>query len=1052
MDVPQQTPLYDPYEENLKLMQAGLPPITTGIPAPPGLRLASGQAPQAGELPSTLLAQAKTKVNPPIVSKTPGGLDLIVPRGPVFVSPLNEFGAVVITANNQADLELALKIIKQLEDHLKQSASNGPAMKIVELEFGDAVEIAAMVNRLGAQAQYGQQAQFANVQNQSLSGSVLAIPLPKLNSIMLFGPELRFPYYENLIKQFDVRNTNVPYEIQLKKGSAQQIANQLNTFYATRYPGQGDNLVRITYSTPANAIYVQGSPADVEEIKVLIEMFEKPSPALNQLRIYHLRNTLSTDMAAMLEQALFQNILPQGTGIVQPATGTGAAGALGPGGALGFGGALGGGGAFGAGGALGGNNLSQASVTAASQAIIGSQVTNTTKTVALRFLVPGKDGTYESGYLEDVHITPHISSNSLLISAPEQTLKLLEAVIQNLDVPSATVAQVNVFTLKKADAVLTSNMLIQLFTGAGRTTTGGAAGGLTGATGTTGATSGVRPLLTSSGQIGEGAGLIDLRITVDDRTNSIIVAGTQNDLDAIRAIIYRLENATYSQRTIQVYRLKNAAAADVYSALSTFLTNSLTVYTTGVTASNYLEMQRNITIYPEPVSNNLIIDATPEALAMLIPVIQKLDATPLQVMVETLIAEVLLDSSEEFGVELGLQSPVLFQRSVIPSNSVSYASATGGTSVAPGVSLTSPQNLYPGQAFAFNSTAAPAYNNFQNVGQVAMQGITNYGVGRANANGIGGFVFSAGSDSVNVLIRALKTQGRIDNLNRPTLTILDNQVGSTTIGGLYPYTSGGTFSTFGTFTPTISQQTIGTSLTVTPRISDDGRVLMRVEPSITQPQTTLVSLGNGQFATAFDQQAITTTVTVMDGETIVLGGLVSKTNNRQENKVPWLGDLPYIGTAFRYRTQTQEKRELLVILTPHVIRNCADSERLLMEEARKMSWVLKDVDRLYGTGPGPAYEGGHTVVPRNAWVQPDGGPATPLPIPNLAMPEMVAPPIPPATTGIDPMPSPMPAKPNIPTLPGSPSVPQPPKPAPGGVVPSDYKPAQGIVAPGVPNL
>src|SRR5207302_9260477 len=99
---------------------------------------------------------------------------------------------------------------------------------------------------------------------------------------------------------------------------------------------------------------------------------------------------------------------------------------------------------------LGGQALSQTGVTAATQAIIGSQVTNTTKTVSLRFLVPGKDGTYESGYLEDVHITPHVSSNSLLISAPKETLDPLEAVIKNLDVPSATVAQVNIFTLKRA--------------------------------------------------------------------------------------------------------------------------------------------------------------------------------------------------------------------------------------------------------------------------------------------------------------------------------------------------------------------------------------------------------------------------------------------------------------------------------------------------------------------------------------------------------------------------------------------------------------------------
>ena len=97
------------------------------------------------------------------------------------------------------------------------------------------------------------------------------------------------------------------------------------------------------------------------------------------------------------------------------------------------------------------------------------------------------------------------------------------------------------------------------------------------------------------------------------------------------------------------------------------------------------------------------------------------------------------------------------------------------------------------------------------------------------------------------------------------------------IGGLYPYVSGGQFTSLGTFQPQISQQQIGTTLTVTPRISPDGRVLMRVEPSIVAPQDTLIALGNGQFATAFNQQAVQTTVSVMDGETIVLGGLISKT-------------------------------------------------------------------------------------------------------------------------------------------------------------------------------
>ena len=118
----------------------------------------------------------------------------------------------------------------------------------------------------------------------------------------------------------------------------------------------------------------------------------------------------------------------------------------------------------------------------------------------------------------------------------------------------------------------------------------------------------------------------------------------------------------------------------------------------------------------------------------------------------------------------------------------------------------------------------------------------------------------------------------------------------------------------------------------------------------------------------------------MDGETIVLGGLISKLNNRLENKIPWLGDLPYCGALFRYRTQTQEKRELLVVLTPHVIRNSADAEKRLMEEARRMSWVLRDVDRLYGAGGQPPCADGSSVLPPGVWAgHPDGGAAIAAP-------------------------------------------------------------------------
>ena len=86
-----------------------------------------------------------------------------------------------------------------------------------------------------------------------------------------------------------------------------------------------------------------------------------------------------------------------------------------------------------------------------------------------------------------------------------------------------------------------------------------------------------------------------------------------------------------------------------------------------------------------------------------------------------------------------------------------------------------------------------------------------------------------------------------------------------------------------------------------------------------------------------------------DGETIVIGGLISKSDIKNENKIPWFGDLPYVGAAFRYRTQAKTKKELLVILTPRVVRSKQDAERIMFEESRRMDWIVGDVLRTHGT-------------------------------------------------------------------------------------------------------
>ena len=168
-------------------------------------------------------------------------------------------------------------------------------------------------------------------------------------------------------------------------------------------------------------------------------------------------------------------------------------------------------------------------------------------------------------------------------------MKLILALVDDLDVPSAAKAQINVFTLKRADAQLTAALLNQLFFGGGTTGTTGGGGGFGGGGGGSwrrrgrrlwpcgaeldqyGSLTNSRPMLSPSGgtTIRPTAAQPDyaLRIAVDDRTNSIVVAGTPGDLDTIAAIIARLEDSEVRLRVNEVVKLRNSAAADVATAL-----------------------------------------------------------------------------------------------------------------------------------------------------------------------------------------------------------------------------------------------------------------------------------------------------------------------------------------------------------------------------------------------------------------------------------------------------------------------------------------------------
>src|SRR5262249_25675989 len=132
-------------------------------------------------------------------------------------------------------------------------------------------------------------------------------------------------------------------------------------------------------------------------------------------------------------------------------------------------------------------------------------------------------------------------------------------------------------------------------------------------------------------------------------------------------------------------------------------------------------------------------------------------------------------------------------------------------------------------------------------------------------------------------------------------------------------------------------------------------------------------VGNGGSAPSFNQQVIDTTVSVRDGETVVGGGLITRMDTKNENKGPWFGDLPVVGSLFRFRSQGQAKRELRGIRTPRIVRARGDAEKIRAEEGARWAWILGDVVRPNGSAgmlplfappplppPGPPPPGGET--------------------------------------------------------------------------------------------
>lgn len=810
-------------------------------------------------------------------------------KGDVTLEPLPDLDLLILRGNEK-DVEAVMRVIHAIE---RMAEGSTPEIHLRRLEFVDSQSLATLLTTV-----YERMAGLRSSTAQRSEAQISVIPVVTPNAVLILAPANSLESVLQLTDELDQRiapDHNVEV-FPLQHAIASQVVETIEDFYpndATLRPGLSTR-VRASADVRTNSVIIQAQPRDLEEVRALIRKIDRnEAGSVSQAKIIKLKSANAEELAEFLQQAI--------QGILTGQTTTGA------GGGVGFGGA-------------GGQN---------------SQQLRETKSVILEFLTHDQStkDLVRSGLLTDVRVTADPRTNSLMVTAPMQSLVLMEELIRVLDLPSAAVAEIKVFTLKNADATDAVTLLETLFAEETDTQNGGVGVQLAGAT-------------------DAGSNLVPLKFSTDGRTNSVVAIGGADALRIVEAILLRLDDNDSRNRKTTVVKLRNNPADEIATAINQYLQSQrdlAQIDPTRISTSQLLDQE--VIVTPEPLSNSLIISATPRYHEEIMKLTEELDREPQQVAIQALLVEVTLEDNDEFGVELGFQDSILFDRSVI-DNILTISE----TNTAPnGVQTTSQRIISQSSTPGFPFNNLPLGNNTSvHPGRVGSQGLSSFSLGRTNTDlGYGGMVLSASSDSVNVLVRALAARRNVRVLSRPSITVMDGQIAEIQVGQVVPVTDGASIGANGNVVPTITRDNAGIILTVTPRISVEGQVVMEVaaeKSQYTGQGVTILTDSNGGEVTSpvKDIATASTTVKVPDAQTIVLGGMITNSHDDIERKVPWLGDIPIVGTIFRYDSHSHRRTELLIFLTPRVIRCDEDSEQIKRIEAQRIHFFEDEAELIHG--------------------------------------------------------------------------------------------------------
>lgn len=416
-----------------------------------------------------------------------------------------------------------------------------------------------------------------------------------------------------------------------------------------------------------------------------------------------------------------------------------------------------------------------------------------------------------------------------------------------------------------------------------------------------------------------------LRIVPDERLNMLMVVASDPLMDQVRDLIDRLDTPTASDsNNMHVHRLLYANAEEVQASIAEMIGAAPPVQSgdgqggggAGSTTVQAFEKDVSVTLYDK--LNALFIVASPQDYRALQAFITKIDIQTLQVFVKAIIMEVTIGDRYEMSVETaGLTANDYFAL----NNVVSLANVlTGGPLAATGQGL--------------------------NLG--LLDGTTDLNI----SDGAGGIVTQT-IPNVPLLLSMLETLTALDVLSEPHLMTEDNTEASITIGEEVPFITGSQSSlnqgaTNSSVFNQIQREEVGIKMLVTPQISAGDTVSLNLEVEVSQTIASSVGLDPNLVGPTVSLALVKNQMVVRNGGTAVMGGLISESVSRNRAQTPFFGDLPLIGWLFRSKSDNRSKRNLVVLVTPQILPEGIDAERVARSETE--AWRESNHDVVFERG------------------------------------------------------------------------------------------------------